>query len=223
MGDSTLSKGFKIVPDVLDAAECAALLEALEAVPRSRAGSRHLLSCAAVSQLATDGRLTRIAKSFLDSEPFPFRATLFDKSANSNWLVVWHQDTALPLARRIEEPGWGPWSTKAGVLYAHAPAWALARVVALRVHLDPSESANGPLRVIPGSHQLGVLTDDQLAALAISHEVGTCLVPVGGILAMRPLLVHSSSKSTNLCPRRIIHIEYADAEYLAPGCELAVA
>ena len=27
----------------------------------------------------------------------PFRATLFDKSASANWLVVWHQDTALPM------------------------------------------------------------------------------------------------------------------------------
>ena len=71
----------------------------------------------------------------------PFRATLFDKSPKSNWLVVWHQDTALTICERIDAAGWGPWSTKAGVLYAHAPAAALERVVALRVCLDDSTSA----------------------------------------------------------------------------------
>ena len=36
----------------------------------------------------------------------PFRATLFDKSPQANWLVVWHQDTALPLRRRLDISGW---------------------------------------------------------------------------------------------------------------------
>jgi hypothetical protein len=112
---------------------------------------------------------------------------------------------------------------KAGVLYAHAPAWALSRVIALRVHIDSSDPSNGPLRVIPGSHELGILTDDQLGELAKSRPSHECLVPAGGVLAMRPLLVHSSSKSTSLSPRRVVHIEYADAESLAPGRQLAVA
>jgi ectoine hydroxylase-related dioxygenase (phytanoyl-CoA dioxygenase family) len=167
--------------------------------------------------------LTGIAQRFLGVKPFPFRATLFDKSADSNWLVVWHQDTALPFKRRIDEPGWGPWSVKAGVLYAHAPASVLERVIALRVHLDPSEIENGPLRVVAGSHTLGILTDDELRRLGGSGEVQTCLVPRGGVVAMRPLLVHSSSKSTSGSPRRVIHIEYADSASLGPGRELAVA
>jgi hypothetical protein len=45
------------------------------------------------------------------------RATLFDKSPTANWLVVWHQDTALPVQERREAPGWGPWSVKDGVIY----------------------------------------------------------------------------------------------------------
>jgi ectoine hydroxylase-related dioxygenase (phytanoyl-CoA dioxygenase family) len=222
-GDAYLSRGFEIIPEVIGRAECTTLLDALKAVPRTRAGSRHLMSIPNVSRFASDSRLLDIAKTYLGSDPFPFRATLFDKSIDSNWLVVWHQDTALPFKGRVDEPGWGPWSTKAGILYAHAPAWALNRVVALRVHLDPSDLSNGPLRVIPGSQKLGVLTDERLAELAGSQEIQACVVPAGGVLAMRPLLVHSSSKSTNSLPRRVIHIEYSDAECLAPGRELAVA
>ena len=76
-----------------------------------------------------------IARETLGGEAFPFRATLFDKSPIANWLVVWHQDTALPLQERREAPGWGPWSVKDGVIYAHAPESALSQVLALRLHL----------------------------------------------------------------------------------------
>jgi len=82
----------------------------------------------------------------------PCRATLFDKSPRSNWLVVWHQDTVLPLRLRHEVPGGGPWSVKSGVLYAHAPAGVLEGIVALRVHLGDSLADKGPLRVLPGTH-----------------------------------------------------------------------
>jgi ectoine hydroxylase-related dioxygenase (phytanoyl-CoA dioxygenase family) len=153
----------------------------------------------------------------------PFRATLFDKSAEANWLVAWHQDTALPLRQRSEKPGWGPWSVKKGVVYAHAPAEALMRVVALRIHLDDSGAANGPLRVLPGTHRAGVLTDEQIRALG--HEVPAvdCSIMKGGVLAMRPLVVHASSKSQSEMARRVLHIEYTNSMTIAEGLELSTA
>jgi len=151
-----------------------------------------------------------------------FRATLFDKSPGSNWLIVWHQDTALPLRHRHAETGWGPWSTKAGVLYAHAPAWALERVIALRVSLDDSNVTNGPLRVLPKTHHSGVLTDDQIARLVRDLAPVDCIAPSGSIVAMRPLTVHASSKSMDARPRRVLHIEYAATVHLGARIELAI-
>ncbi len=153
----------------------------------------------------------------------PYRATLFEKSERANWLVVWHQDTALPLVSRFDSQEWGPWSKKVGVLYAHAPAWALERVLALRIHLDASTREKGPLRVIPGSHSSGVLSDDEVFDLARSQEHVDCLVSQGGVLAMRPLLVHSSSKELANGPRRVLHIEYAESLILDEHIHLAVA
>lgn len=151
-----------------------------------------------------------------------YRATLFDKSPDSNWLVVWHQDTALP--RREHEPtaGWGPWSRKEGVHYAHAPAQALKEVVALRLHLDDSIAENGPLRVLPGTHTLGVLSDDELHVLSGQIQPVDCLTTRGGVVAMRPLLVHASSKSKSELRRRVLHIEYTSAETFE-HLQLAVA
>lgn len=181
------------------------------------------MSHSTVAACARDPRLQEMARAYLGSGATPFRATLFDKSAGSNWLVVWHQDTALPLAARHNEPGWGPWSTKNDVVYAHAPAWVLEQVVALRLHLEDSASDNGPLCVIPGSHREGVLNDEEVFAYARAHEAVECIVPEGGVLAMRPLLIHSSQKSTSDRSRRVLHLEYAASLDLAPGIRLAIA
>jgi ectoine hydroxylase-related dioxygenase (phytanoyl-CoA dioxygenase family) len=219
------SDGFAIIPGALSQRDVADLLTALEKseLPRSRAGMRHAMRNPSVAAIARDSRLLAMAQYVLGSHAIPFRATLFDKSPASNWLVVWHQDTALPLRERREILGWGPWSIKDGVDYAHAPASALEKVLALRLHLDDSISENGPLRVLPGTHTLGVLSDDALHELSTQIPAIDCLVPRGGILAMRPLVVHASSKSQSDAPRRVLHIEYAVSSAIADGLELATA
>jgi hypothetical protein len=191
-------------------------------VPRTKAGSRHLMSLSPIRDLASDRRLHAIAARFVGPTAVPFRATLFDKSADANWLVVWHQDTAVPVRCRIDNPAWGPWSVKAGVLYAHAPAAALETVVALRVSLDDSTQSNGPLRVLPHSHVNGVLSDTQIEATVARTAAVDCPTESGGVVAMRPLTIHSSSKSVNGQPRRVLHIEYAAAMQLAHDVGLVV-
>ena len=217
--------GYSIHGGVISPGECVALGEQLMAaeVGRSRAGARHLMRLPAIAAAAHDPRLMRIARESLGASAVPFRATLFEKSGPSNWLVVWHQDTALPLVERFEAPGWGPWSTKCGVHYAHAPTEALERILALRLHLDDSSADNGPLLVVPGSHTLGVLSDDEVFRAAHAARPAACLVARGGVVAMHPLLIHSSQKAVSREPRRVLHIEYAASLDLAPGVRLAVA
>jgi hypothetical protein len=111
---------------------------------------------------------------------------------------------------------------KGGVLHACAPAVVLATVVALRVHLDDSTLTNGPLRVLAGTHARGVLTHDDIQRLADGVPEVECVSPAGGVVAMRPLVVHSSSKSSDHQHRRVLHIEYAATVRLGAGIELAV-
>lgn len=149
-----LTDGFAIIPGAVSLADVAGILDSLMqfGVRRSRAGSRHILSHPVVAATAQSASMLAIAREILGPQTFPFRVTLFDKSQTANWLVAWHQDTALPLRLRRETPGWGPWSVKHGVDYAHAPADTLEQVLALRLHLDDSNSRNGPLRVLPTTH-----------------------------------------------------------------------
>lgn len=220
-----IADGHRVVADVCRGEELDLVMRAIEGAEpghRSRAGARHLLRIECVHALANDDRLIALARQFVGESPRPFRATLFDKSADANWLVAWHQDTALPLRRRVESTEWGPWSIKAGVLYAHAPAAALEQVVALRVHLDDSTSMNGPLRVLPGTHAMGVLPAVEIERLSHQIEAVECLAPAGGVVAMRPLLVHAS-KSRDTQPRRVLHLEYIGRGDLGAGVELALA
>ena len=155
-------QGFAVIRDFISTGEIAGLLQdTREPLPRSRAGLRHALRYPSIAAFVRKPRLTALAAEILGTAATPFRATLFDKSPDANWLVVWHQDTALPLNERRETEGWGPWSVKDGVIYAHAPADALSRILALRVHLDASTVENGSLRVLPRTHIRGVLTDDR--------------------------------------------------------------
>jgi ectoine hydroxylase-related dioxygenase (phytanoyl-CoA dioxygenase family) len=176
-----------------------------------------------VGQLARDHRLTTIAERFLGKPVIPHKAILFDKCAHANWLVPWHQDRVLPLRQKFTDPEWGPWTQKHGVDFAHAPTWAMNRIVGLRVHLDDSTEHNGPLRVILGSHSFGVLSQAEVVEKAKDGTVVTATVQRGGVIAMRPLLIHASSKSSTRDPRRVLHIEYTDDMKLGENIELALS
>jgi ectoine hydroxylase-related dioxygenase (phytanoyl-CoA dioxygenase family) len=89
------------------------------------------------------------------------------------------------------------------------------------LHLDDSTVEDGPLRVLPGTHALGVLTDERIHDSSVTKAVD-CLVDAGGILAMRPLAIHASSKSRSDMPRRVLHIEYAADGEIAGDLRLAV-
>jgi ectoine hydroxylase-related dioxygenase (phytanoyl-CoA dioxygenase family) len=222
--DQIKQQGFAILPPIVPAERLHKLAEECGRLEsRSRAGVRHAMHFDSARSLSHYQPLSKLAREILGPSAFPFRATLFDKSPEANWLVVWHQDTALPLRDRIDAPGWGPWSTKAGIPYAHAPGEVLSQVLAIRVHLDDSTEENGPLRVLPGTHTLGVLSDDRIHELAELTSAVDCVVPKGGVLAMRPLIIHASSKSRALAPRRVLHIEYAASESIANPLQLAIA
>ena len=216
--------GFAVVPSIIPAETISSVADALEQSRPSRkgAGIRNVLRIPALRALAESAAIFALAKTVLGENAVPIRATLFDKSADSNWLVLWHQDTALPLREKRNVAGWGPWSVKEGVICAHAPAKALQQVLAVRVHLDDSNEANGPLRVLPSTHKLGVLSDDQIEDLVKTTVAIECHVEIGGILLMRPLLVHASSKARSDAPRRVVHIEYAASLSCGEGLDLAV-
>jgi len=220
-----IDQGYYIEASVITHSDCDQIARAVDAISPNikRAGVRNLMSYPAFREIANESRLLELASELHGSPMVPFKATLFSKTGKANWLVAWHQDTALPLERFEKRDGWGALSRKAGVVYAQAPAPTLARILALRIHLDPSTENNGPLRVLSGSHRFGILNSEQIGAIACETDSVDCLVGKGGVIAMSPLLLHASSKSISDEPRRVLHIEYAETRNLEPGIRLAIA
>src|SRR5208282_2418388 len=96
--------GFAILPGLFSQDYLDRLLREInELAPRrSRAGVRHALGLPPVSAAARQPQMIELARGVLGPDAFPFRATLFDKSPEANWLIVWHQDTALPLREKVD-------------------------------------------------------------------------------------------------------------------------
>src|SRR5580704_938389 len=174
-------------------------------------GQRNLLSVPIVRELAKSKAVRSLVGAVLGPDCFAVRGILFNKTKRSNWKVVWHQDLTIAVRERREADGFGPWTVKAGVLHVQPAVEVMARLLSIRIHLDESGPDNGPLRVLPGSHRGGRLSPEQIANWQNKESI-TCTVPRGGVLLMRPLLLHASSACTLPKPRRVIHLEFAAHE-----------
>lgn len=201
--------GYAIVPGAVSSTRLDELLSALPPSFEGRGGMRNLFEIPAIAELASNSAVREVARALLGIDCFAVRALLFDKTPAANWKVAWHQDLTIAVAERREVPGFGPWSVKAGVIHVQPPREILERMVAVRLHLDPCGPDNGPVRVLPGSHRAGKLSADGIEAARAHFESGTCVVPRGGLLVMRPLLVHASSPATVPHHRRVVHVELA--------------
>ena len=102
---------------------------------------------------------------------FPVRALLFDKPPEANWKVPWHQDLSIAVRHKRDITGFGPWSNKAGVLHVQPRVNVLESMLTVRIHLDDCGKQNGALRVIPGSHTRGRLTDTEIRKAIETPEV----------------------------------------------------
>jgi hypothetical protein len=142
------------------------------------------------------------------------RVLFFDKPPGGSWALPWHKDltiavrdNGLPAARDLHP------TRKAGVPHIEAPEAILAAMLTARIHLDPVDDANGPLKVVPGSHHQGkALTLD-------GAPVRTLHADAGDVLLIRSLVAHCSNRSTpgSTRHRRILHLELAGDPALFGG------
>jgi ectoine hydroxylase-related dioxygenase (phytanoyl-CoA dioxygenase family) len=226
--DQIHREGFANARHVLDPQSIAALLDALHSLDDSHAvrskgastyGVRHLCRLVpAVAELARSAAIRAIVQPILGHDARVVRSLLFDKTPGANWKVPWHQDTTIAVKERRDAEGFGPWSVKADVVHVQPPTAILQRMLTLRVHLDDCGADNGPLRVVPGSHRVGIL--DVLRARIFREQHGeiACTVFAGDAVLMRPLLLHASSPALAPSHRRVIHLEFA-SEALPEGLE----
>jgi ectoine hydroxylase-related dioxygenase (phytanoyl-CoA dioxygenase family) len=209
--------GYALADISLAADQCEYLASSLPAVAGSgRGGVRNLIFHPTVVALLHHRKLGAYLWSVIGRDLVAVKATLFDKTAEANWNAAWHQDRLIAVKERLDIGGYVSWRMKAGTLHVEPPAQVLAQMLALRIHLDDTRSGNGPLRVIPGTHRLGKLNESALRQAVTSRPHVELSVPKGGLLLMRPLLVHASPAAASPEHRRVLHIEFAPADAISP-------
>jgi ectoine hydroxylase-related dioxygenase (phytanoyl-CoA dioxygenase family) len=207
--------GFAICSSIVPRTHVADPIASLDLAGASPAtyGMRNLLRRSpAIHAVAHSAEVKGLAEAVLGPDAFPVRAILFDKHPGANWRVGWHQDLTIAVKERIEIAGFDAWTTKDGVAHVRPPVAILEQMLTLRLHLDPADTNNGALVVIPGSHRQGRLSG---AAIPTDRAV-VCAAAAGDVLAFRPLLLHMSRKSASAHHRRVIQLEYAAAALPSP-------
>ena len=209
--------GFVVLPAILSDNEVCALVNAVNEATPSGDGVMHstvryairrvMQEIPALHRLVWNACIAGIVHELLGSGAFVTKSIWFEKPLGGNWFVGWHQDISISVSHRAEVPGYSRWTAKHGMIGVVPPVSVLERTLTLRIHLDDADSENGAVRVLPGSHLGGIVP-----APVDDHTAVTCAFPRGGVMLMRPLLLHASSRSITDRPRRVLHIELNDRD-----------
>jgi hypothetical protein len=162
----------------LTANELATLVSVLAEIPAVQAGMRLHAIPGLTDAL---GAPQFIAEALIGKGARAVRAVLFDKTADANWSLAWHQDRTIVVRERRETPGFGPWSMKQGLRHVEPPFDVLVGMATLRVHIDAVGSDNAPLIIARGSHRLGRVPADEARGIADQHALAHCLAEPGDV------------------------------------------
>jgi ectoine hydroxylase-related dioxygenase (phytanoyl-CoA dioxygenase family) len=163
-----------------------------------------------ISKLVFNDKLISILKNLFGNKYFVVKSIYFDKPKSSNWYVSYHQDLTISVDKKVEVDGFGFWTTKHNQFSVQPTLNILQNIVTVRIHLDYTNESNGSLKVISKSHRQGIYRPETIDWTKEKEEI--CSVKKGGIMLMKPLLLHSSSRTTNDRQRRVIHIEFSNIE-----------
>ena len=214
------NNGFTVIENIYSTEETAAIISEIDNTNTNNATFRKSTSLFAIRQfhkeipntlpLIFNDKLKEVISSLFDRGYFIVKSIYFDKPGESNWFVAYHQDLTISVDKKTETEGYGPWTVKQNQFAVQPPLPVLENIFTIRIHLDTTDEDNGALKVIPGSHLKDIYRPETIDWLA-EKEV-SCNVNKGGIMIMKPLLLHSSGRTVNNNRRRVIHIELSNTE-----------
>ena len=212
--------GFTIINDIFSIEEITQILAIITQADTTNATFRKSADIFAIRQFLKEmpqthkiiftQKLKNIITEIFGEEYFVTKSIYFDKPEKSNWFVPYHQDLTISVDKKVEIENFAPWTIKQNQFAVQPPLYYLEDNFTIRIHLDDTNEQNGALKVIPKSHLKQIYrpeTIDWQKETEIS-----CNTLKGGIMIMRPLLLHSSGRTTNNEKRRVIHIEFSNKE-----------
>ncbi|HEY8917476.1 MAG TPA: phytanoyl-CoA dioxygenase family protein [Chitinophaga sp.] len=216
--DQLAGAGYTIIPDVFAAHEIDAISEVINTADTTSSTFRKTADLFAIRQclkeipalqpLIFTNSLHEIIQQLLGDDYFVVKSIYFDKPPQSNWWVAWHQDLTISVDQKISLPGFSSWTIKQQQFAVQPPLEILEHIYTIRIHLDDTDATNGALKVIPGSHRKGIYRPETIDWK--NEKEVMCNVPKGGVMLMRPLLLHASDRATSNANRRVMHIEFCN-------------
>jgi len=213
-------KGYTVIDGVFSNADIDQILKLIADADQSNSKFRKTADLFAIRQFLKEipqvvpiifnDRLTSILVDLFGDDYFAVKSIYFDKPELSNWFVAWHQDLTISVNKKADIPGFSNWTIKQDQFAVQPPLEVLTDNFTIRIHLDDTDESNGALKVIPGSHLKGAYRPENIDW--DNEVVDICNVYKGGVMVMRPLLMHASDRTTNNEKRRVIHIEFSRAK-----------
>jgi Phytanoyl-CoA dioxygenase (PhyH) len=212
--------GFTTIEDVYSANEVEQILACIEHADFKKDTFRKSSDLYAIRQflrevpLSVDvlfnNNLKWIIQQLFGDNYFIVKSIYFDKPIAANWYVSYHQDLTISVDKKLELAGFGPWTVKHKQFAVQAPLPILQSIFTIPIHLDDTDENNGALKVIPKSHNKNIYRPETIDWTTETETI--CKVNRGGIMIMKPLLLHSSGRTINNNKRRVIHIEFSNQE-----------
>jgi ectoine hydroxylase-related dioxygenase (phytanoyl-CoA dioxygenase family) len=212
--------GFAIIKDVYAKEELNEIIKTIEDTDQSKPTFRKTKDLFAIRQFLKEvpqvnpiifnDCLYSIINNLFGNGYFVVKSIYFDKPEQSNWFVAWHQDLTISVDKKLDLKGYTSWTVKQNQYAVQPPIEILEGNFTVRIHLDNTNANNGALKVIPRSHLKKIHRPENIDWT--TEKSTTCAVEKGGIMIMRPLLMHASERTTNDERRRVIHIEFSRAK-----------
>ncbi len=204
-------KGFKIIESIYTQNEIRDLLNLVGPIDeKHKFGLREFLKDhPTVTARVFTPKLKEIIRQISPNCDKVIKSIYFNKPPVANWSVAWHQDLTINVAEKQDVPGFKNWRPNPERTVVQPSMDILQRMFTIRIHLDTCTIENGALRVIEGSHYNGVINMKEWMDQRKGVE-RICEVKSGGILIMKPLLLHASKRTENKKSRRVIHLEFYD-------------
>ncbi|MGN6354501.1 MAG: phytanoyl-CoA dioxygenase family protein [Parafilimonas sp.] len=218
MRKQLLTEGFAVIDNIYTLEEINSILETISQADTSNPTFRRTNDLFAIRQflkevpatydLIFNDKLNAVISEFFGDDYFIVKSIYFDKPEQSNWFVAYHQDLTISVDKKFEVEGFGPWTIKQDQFAVQPPLDILENNFTIRIHLDNTNEYNGALRVIPKSHLKRIYRPETIDWSKETEIV--CNVALGGIMIMKPLLLHASSRTTSNNKRRVIHLEFSN-------------
>lgn len=180
------------------------------------------IDAAAVQRLAAVQPILDSVRRLVGGTARAVRAIAFDKRADANWALAWHQDRTIEVRERREVPGFGPWTVKQGRLHVVPPFTLIERMITARLHLDSVDAGNAPLLVAPGSHCLGLIPEPAIGAAIQACGTAVCLAEPGDVWLYATPILHASARVNRPTRRRVLQVDFS-VDQLPGGLEWAAS